>query len=133
MEKSSAALHCRPGFDPLSAFYYVRTLNFKENDVVKRPVSDGRTSIMGRARVVKRQVIDLPDRSYDTFLLEPSMEKIGGVFEKEKGAKIKVWVTADHRHIPVKIASKISIGSFVGELVQIEPAPEALEMAADDR
>jgi hypothetical protein len=123
-----------PGaFDPLSAFYYVRTLAFKENDVLKRPVSDGRTCIMGRARIVKRQVIALPDHSYDTYLLEPSMEKIGGVFEKEKGAKIKLWVTADHRHIPVKIASKVSIGSFVGELVRIEPDPGSPQKTADDR
>jgi len=121
-----------PGtFDPLSAFYYVRTLMFKENDLLKRPVTDGVTAIMGRARVVKRQVVELVDGSYDTYLLEPSMEKIGGVFEKEKGAKIKLWVTADNRHIPVKIASKVSIGSFVGELVGIESIPVSPKKTAD--
>ena len=120
-------------FDPLSAFYYVRTLTFTEKDVLKRPVTDGVTTIMGRARVVKRQVIELFDDSYDTYLLEPSMEKIGGVFEKEKGAKIKLWVTADHRHIPVKIASKISIGHFVGELVGIETASRSPDKTAHGR
>lgn len=123
-----------PGtFDPLSAFYYVRTLMFKENDLLKRPVTDGVTTIMGRARIVKRQVVELADGSYDTYLLEPSMEKIGGVFEKEKGAKIKIWVTTDNRHIPVKIASKVSIGSFVGELVGIESVPASPKKTTDAR
>lgn len=110
-------------FDPFSAFYFVRTMIFKEGDLLKRPVTDGVTTVMGHARVVKREFVELVDGSYDTYLLEPSMEKIGGVFEKEKGAKIKIWVTADNRHIPVKIASKVSIGSFVGELVGIESIP----------
>jgi hypothetical protein len=39
------------------------------------------------------------------------------VFKKSKNAKIKLWVTADSRRIPIKIKSKVKIGSFTGELV----------------
>jgi len=42
---------------------------------------------------------------------------VGVVFEKSKNAKIQVWVTADKRRMPVKIKSKVVVGSFVGELV----------------
>jgi len=38
-------------------------------------------------------------------------------------AKIKIWITADERMIPVKLASKVVVGSFVGELVSIEQMP----------
>jgi hypothetical protein len=55
--------------------------------------------------------------TYDTYLIEPEIKHIGGVFEKSKNAKIKLWVTADKRKIPVKIKSKVVVGSFVGELV----------------
>jgi len=55
--------------------------------------------------------------TYDTFLIEPEIEHVGGVFEKSKNAKIQVWVTADRRRMPVKIKSKVVVGSFVGELV----------------
>jgi len=41
---------------------------------------------------------------------------VGGVFEKTKDAKIHIWVTADERRIPVRIKSKVAIGSFIGEL-----------------
>ncbi|MGA8180500.1 MAG: DUF3108 domain-containing protein, partial [Desulfobacterales bacterium] len=54
---------------------------------------------------------------YDTYLIEPELKHIGGVFEKSKNAKIQLWVTADKRKIPVKIKSKVAVGSFVGELV----------------
>jgi len=51
--------------------------------------------------------------------LEPNLKDIGGVFEKSKDAKISIWVTADHRRIPVMIKSKVIVGSFVGELTDI--------------
>ncbi|NNK85754.1 MAG: DUF3108 domain-containing protein, partial [Desulfobacterales bacterium] len=35
-------------------------------------------------------------------------------------ATIKIWVTADKRKIPVKIKSKVVVGSFVGELIATE-------------
>jgi hypothetical protein len=41
------------------------------------------------------------------------------VFEKSENAKIQIWVTADKRRMPVKIKSKVLVGSFVGELVSV--------------
>jgi hypothetical protein len=37
-----------------------------------------------------------------------------------------VWVTADERRIPVKIKSKVVIGSFVAELISAGNIPSAL-------
>ena len=92
---------------------------------VERPVTDGKKCVIGKASVVKRETITLSDGTkYDTFLLEPELQHIGGVFEKSKDAKIKVWVTADKRRIPVKITSKVIVGSFIGELESAEFAPE---------
>lgn len=106
-----------PGtFDPLSIFYYTRMMKFEENGVIERPVSDGKKCVHGIARIVKKETITILSGTYETYLLEPDLKHIGGVFEKEKKAKIKLWVTADERHIPVKIASKVSVGSFVAEL-----------------
>lgn len=107
-----------PGsFDPLSIFYYSRLLELKENAKIKGPVTDGKKCVMGNARVVKREEIKVAGKKYDTYLLEPQLKHIGGVFEKSKNAKIKIWVTADKKRIPVKIKSKVIVGSFVGELI----------------
>ena len=107
-----------PGsFDPLSAFYYVRRIGFKENSIIERPVTDGKKCVIGKATVIRRETIQISSGTYDTYLIEPDLKHVGGVFEKSKDAKIQLWVTADKRRIPVKIKSKVVVGSFVGELV----------------
>ncbi len=106
-------------FDPLSVFYYLRSLDLENITVVERPVSDGKKCVIGRGTIVKRETITVPAGTYDTFLIEPDLKDVGGVFEKDKDANIHVWVTADSRHIPVKIKSKVAVGSFVGELTKV--------------
>jgi hypothetical protein len=109
-----------PGaFDPLSSFYFMRLLDLK-NEVLKRPVTDGKRCVVGKATVIKRETIKVGNNTYDTYLIEPELKHIRGVFEKSKNATIQIWVTADRRHIPVKIKSKVIVGTFVGELVSAE-------------
>jgi hypothetical protein len=85
--------------------------------VIKRPVTDGKKCIIGKATVIKRETIKVEGKTYDTYLIEPELKHIRGVFKKSKNATIQVWVTTDKRHIPVKIRSKVVVGTFVGELV----------------
>jgi len=116
--RSRAPVPILPGtFDPLSAFYYVRGMDLKEGMEIQRPVTDGKKSVIGRAKVVKRETIHVAGKIYDTYLLEPELRHVGGVFEKSKNAKIRLWVTADHRRLPVRIKSKVVVGSFTGELI----------------
>lgn len=110
-----------PGtFDPLSIFYYIRLLDLQEPGLVERPVTDGKKNLIGRARIVKRENVRVAENDYDTYLLEPDLEHIGGVFEKSKDATIRLWVSADERRLPVKIKSKVAVGSFVAELSGVE-------------
>jgi hypothetical protein len=118
-----------PGsFDPLSVFYAFRLLPLREGLELQLPVTDGKKCIIGRAKVIKRETIEVGNKSYDTFLVEPDLKQLGGVFEKSKGAKLKIWVTADGTSMPVRIESKVIIGSFVAELVSAE---RAIKFAAD--
>ena len=110
-----------PGsFDPLSAFYYARLLDFRENSQLSVPVTDGKKNVIGRVQIVGREEVKLSSGTYDTYLLEPELKDLGGVFKKSKNAKIQVWITADERKIPVKVKSKVVVGSFVAELVSAE-------------
>ena len=107
-----------PGsFDPLSVFYFSRSIPLNENTHIQRPVSDGKKCVMGAAKVKRREKVRLASGTYDTYLIEPSLKHLEGVFEKSKKAKIQLWVTSDERRIPVKLKSKIVIGSFTGELI----------------
>lgn len=107
-----------PGsFDPLSAFYYIRGMDLKPGTGLERPITDGKKNVMGRATVVRREKIRVAGKTYDTFLIEPELKHVGGVFEKSPSAKIQLWVTADHRRLPVRLKSKVVVGSFVGDLI----------------
>ncbi len=110
-----------PGsFDPLSIFYYSRIYDFKEKIILQRPVTDGKKCVLGSGKIIKRETIKLKSEKYDTYLLEPELKDLSGVFRKSKNATIKIWLTADKRKIPVRIKSKVVVGSFVAELVAAE-------------
>jgi hypothetical protein len=119
-------------FDPLSAFYYSRVLDLKANSVIQKPVSDGKRWVIGKVHVVRREIIALANGdTYDTYLIEPDLSHVGGVFEKSKDAKLQLWVTADKRRIPVRIKSAVSIGSFTGELVAAQGLTDADRSATE--
>lgn len=108
-----------PGtFDPLGIFYFVRSSRLETDQTLERPVSDGKKCVIGIGRIVKKETITVPAGTFDTFLLEPDLKNVGGVFERSKDANIRIWVTADGNHMPVKIQSKVVVGRFMGELTE---------------
>ena len=122
MSNTHAPITLMPGsFDPLSAFYYTRVAISDSTPDIKRPVTDGKRSFIGNARIVGKASIELSNgRHYKTLILEPDMGLFGGVFKDSKGAKLRVWVTDDEKRIPVQIKAKVKVGHFIGELVSAE-------------
>ena len=113
-------------FDPLSIFYWSRLADLAVNGRIQRPVTDGKKHQLGVADVIRRERVTVPAGTFDTFLIEPDLEHVGGVFEKSPDASIQLWVSADHRRLPVKLKSKVIVGSFSGELVSMtgtDPLP----------
>lgn len=102
--------------DPLSAFYFIRNQELAVGQTFQGPMTDGKRCKMAKISVVKREKIKVNGKRYDTFKLIPDIQDIGGVFEKSDDAKIEIWCTADHRHIPVLMKSKVLVGSFKAEL-----------------
>ncbi len=114
-----------PGtFDPFSIFYYVRLLDLEEDLEIIRPVTDGKRCVIGKAKIIKKTTVTLDAKKHEAYLIEPELKNIRGVFAKDKNAKIRLWVTADQRQIPIKIKSKIKIGSFTGVLISAENLAE---------
>ncbi len=107
-------------FDPLSIFYWSRSVDLAVSRPIQRPVTDGKKHVMGIANVIRQETITVPAGSFDTWLIEPNLAHVGGVFEKSPDASIQLWVTTDDRHLPVKLASKVVVGEFTGELVSMK-------------
>ncbi|MBC8317620.1 MAG: DUF3108 domain-containing protein [Desulfobulbaceae bacterium] len=104
-------------FDPFSVIYYCRLFDFSTGQDIIRPVTDGKKAVLGVAWFKGRKTISINGTTYDAFLIEPEIEHISGVFKKSKKAKIQIWLTADERRIPLRIKSKVAVGSFVADLV----------------
>jgi len=119
--KKRKPIPIKPGsFDPLSVFYAFRLHDLKENLEIQAPVTDGKRCVIGKVKIIKRETIKVASGTYDTYLTEPDLRHIRGVFQRSKNAKLQIWVTADNRRTPVKIKSKVSVGSFVAELISAE-------------
>jgi len=71
-------------------------------------------------RVIGKEIITVPAGTYETFVLEPDLQKVEGVFSKKQRTKTKLWVTNDGRRLLVQMKSKAMVGSFVAELVTVE-------------
>ncbi len=111
-------------FDPLSVFYAFRLYLNEDNTDSKINVSDGKKFIIGNAKIIKREKIIVAGNEYKTILVQPDMENIGGVFEKSRDAKLMIWITDDDLRIPVRIKSKVKVGSFVADLVSYSSGHE---------
>lgn len=108
-------------FDPLSALYALRRRSFAVGDTVEISVTDGKRCVLGKGKVLREEKVKTPAGTFDTFLVEPELHQVKGVFEKSPNAKIHIWLTKDARHMPVKVTSEVIIGHFTAELISIKP------------
>ena len=107
-----------PGaFDPLGILYYARTQNFSVTDKFERPVSDGKTCVIGRSSLLKKERIKIHGVFYDTYVIQPEMIGIEGLFEENQDARFTLWFKTDPTRIPVKINIEVFIGNIVCELI----------------
>lgn len=106
--------------DIVSAFYYVRTLDLthsRKGDVIRlENFYDGQTHPLD-VRVLGHQQVETDAGTFECSVIEPMVVE-GGLFKNE--GSIKIWLTDDYNHIPVKMSSKILIGEIEAKLVKYE-------------
>jgi hypothetical protein len=102
--------------DIMSAFYFVRAL-----DLSGWQVGDGTTlfnfykdkSHELKVRCLGRQELEVAAGTFNTIVVEP-LVKEGGLFKSE--GRIVIWLTDDERKIPVRVNTKVVVGSIDTEL-----------------
>lgn len=108
-------------FDPLSVFYAFRVGKPDKDNCIKINLTDGKKIINSNARLIEKQKITIAEKTYDTILVEPEIEGISGVFRKTKSSKMQIWITDDTKRIPVRIKSRVTVGSFIADLISYSP------------
>ncbi|MEJ2568176.1 MAG: DUF3108 domain-containing protein, partial [candidate division WOR-3 bacterium] len=105
--------------DIFAAIYWMRCQTFYPGDTLKIPFhSSGKNQEM-IVPVSDLQWTTVPMGKFRTFLLTPQV-KDERIFGSEE--PIKIWVSVDPQHIPVKIESKLKVGkiSFQMEGVDVK-------------
>jgi hypothetical protein len=100
--------------DVLSAFYFIRTRKIRVGDTLDLAAVSGKKKYNLKVLCHRRETIRVPAGEFRTLVVEPVL-KDDGLF-KAKG-KLTIWVTDDESHTPVKMQSKIPVGSIKAELV----------------
>ncbi len=104
--------------DVISCFYAFRTVDLKVGESLYIKVAaDDMKNYELKVDVLKRERVSTLAGDFDCIKVQPHL-KFEGVFQ-QKG-EVFVWVTDDERHIPVKIRSKIAIGSININLQEAE-------------
>ncbi len=101
-------------YDPYSSFYYVRTLPLEVGKSVFVPLLDNKQLWNVEIQVLKKEKLDTILGKVNTILIKPLI-KSEGIFQKQ--GEIYIWLTDDARHIPVKMKTKVAIGSVTATLV----------------
>lgn len=108
--------------DIISAFFYVRTLDFRDmkvGDIYKlQNFYDDSTYTLG-VKYRGKETVKVDAGEFRCLVVEPMVSE-GGLFKHE--GSLVLYLTDDERRIPVKIATKILIGYVEARLVKYENA-----------
>lgn len=103
--------------DVLSSFYYLRTLRLPIGQKVPLTYHSSKKNHPVMVDIHKVETIKTPAGKFRCFLIEPYLQSVG-VFN-QKG-RMRVWITADDRRMPVKLESKVTFGAFEAVLIDYE-------------
>lgn len=102
--------------DIVSAFYYIRTLDLnkipKDSILSLQNFWDDSTYTLA-VKIHGKETVKVKAGTFNCLIIEPLISE-GGLFMSE--GKILIWLSDDERKIPVKVATKILIGSIDAEL-----------------
>lgn len=70
-------------------------------------------------KIKRREKIKVPAGTFDCFLVQPLLRGPGMFVSK--GKKLEVWLTADDRHMPVRMRSEVFFGHVAAELTHYSP------------
>ncbi|MEW6570352.1 MAG: DUF3108 domain-containing protein [Nitrospirota bacterium] len=102
-------------FDPISGFYYIRTLKLSVGESAFVKIFDSKKVWNVEVQVLRKEKVTLPMGTFDTVVVKPLMKSEGIFFAK---GDIYIWLTDDARHIPVKLQTKVAVGNITATLVE---------------
>ena len=106
--------------DPLSLFYFLRNQDIEVGKIIQSNVTDGRRLISGSIHVKKEETIKVGKLgNIKTYVIEPTLDGLGGIFGSSD-SNMEIWLSQGNSRLPVRIRSKVKVGTFTVELARVE-------------
>ena len=101
-------------FDPLSVFYYVRTMKLEVGKSVYVDIFDSKKLWNVEVQVLRKEKISTILGEVEAIVIRPLM-KSEGIFNRK--GEVLIWLTDDQKRIPVKMQTKVAVGAISATLV----------------
>jgi hypothetical protein len=101
-------------YDTLSSFYFIRTLKLEVGKPVFLSIIDNMKVWNVEVQVLRKEKIKTKLGSFDTIVIKPLM-KSEGIMDRK--GEMLIWLTDDQRLLPVKMKTKVKVGSITATLV----------------
>ena len=112
--------------DPITAVYLARSVDFKVGDRLYFKVFGGKYQYLLELRIDGKEPVKLPSgKSVEAYRIIPFVQNIAKDGYATRFNEATVWISADERRLPIKISSKIYVGSVYLELVEDERGLES--------
>lgn len=107
-----------PIWDVISGFYYLRTQTLEIGKPVYIDVFDSNKFIKVEVKVLAKEQAELPGGGdVETIKVQPVLTT-DGLFKKS--GDIFIWLTNDERKIPVRVETKVPIGTVTAKLKSLD-------------
>jgi hypothetical protein len=105
--------------DPITAVYLARSIDFKVGDRLYFKIFGGKYQYLLELRIDGIEPVALPSgKSVEAYRIIPFIQNVAKEGYASRLNEATVWITADERRLPVRISSKIYVGSVYLELVE---------------
>ena len=116
--RSEHALNNEVVWDLLSGFYYLRDQRLEVGKTVYIDVFDSNKFFKAEISVLRKETISVPNLGeVSTVIVKPEL-KSEGLFQRS--GDILIWLTDDDKKIPVKVETKVPVGTIIANLSNLE-------------
>ena len=104
-------------FDPISATYLARSLDWKVGDTLQIEVFGGGSRYLVTLDVVGKEPITVKAGVFDAYKIIPRVANLARSGYAARVREATAWISADERRRPLKMISQVFIGSVSIEMV----------------
>jgi hypothetical protein len=112
-----------PVYDPISVMYHLRTLDLAPGAKHELTVVADAKVYNVHVKVLKREKITTPAGTFNTVMVEPTMESAG----VEREERLFIWYSDDERRIPVRIRTEVKFGAVTATLRGFHSGVDSIE------